>query len=151
MNRQNSTQAGFTLIEVMIVVAIIGILAAIAIPNYSAYVQRGKLTEASSGLADFRTKLEQYYLDNRTYGAVGAACTKTYPDNKYFTISCTVDAASDSKYVAKAVNKADVGLGAASDFEYTINEANVKATAKAYGNTPAVGTGCWVQKKGESC
>ena len=63
--------AGFTLIEVMIVVAIIAILAAIAIPNYTAYVQRSRLTEATSKLSDLRTKMEVFFQDNRSYGTSG--------------------------------------------------------------------------------
>ena len=58
---------GFTLLEMMIVVAIVGILAAIAIPNYSDYVKRGKIIEATQRLSEARTKLEQWFLDNRTY------------------------------------------------------------------------------------
>src|ERR1700682_5659303 len=58
---------GFTLIEMMIVVGVIGILAAIAIPNYSDYVRRGKIIEATQRLSEARTKLEQWFLDNRTY------------------------------------------------------------------------------------
>ena len=54
------------MIEVMIVVAIVAILAAIALPNYSDYVKRGKIIEATSGLSDMRTRYEQFYLDNRT-------------------------------------------------------------------------------------
>ena len=59
--------SGFTLIEIMIVVAIVGILAAIAYPSYSEYVQRSRIMDATSGLNDVRTRMEQYFQDNRTY------------------------------------------------------------------------------------
>lgn len=55
------SQGGFTLIELMIVVAIIGILAAIAIPNYQKYVTRARITEAMNFLGAARTDLAEYY------------------------------------------------------------------------------------------
>src|SRR5437763_3189016 len=56
---------GFTLLELMIVVAIVAVLASIALPNYSDYVKRGKIMEATTGLSDFRQRYEQYFLDTR--------------------------------------------------------------------------------------
>ena len=50
---------GFTLLELMIAVAIVAILAAIALPSYSDYIKRAKLVEAQNALADFRVKMEQ--------------------------------------------------------------------------------------------
>jgi len=58
---------GFTLIELMIAVAIVGILAAIAVPNYSEYVKRASRAEAASALLDAANKQEQYFVDNRAY------------------------------------------------------------------------------------
>ena len=83
---------GFTLIEVMITVAIIAILAAIAVPNYTDYVTRSKFTEAHGMLADLRVKMEQYYMDNRRYSTTtgGGTCgipggnTPTVPGAQIF-------------------------------------------------------------------
>lgn len=90
MQSSAPSQQGFSLIELMIVVAIIGILAAIAIPQYGDYVRRGKVTEATATLAEYRTRLEQYYQDNRNYG-LAPACgvlTSAFTGLKYFSLTC---------------------------------------------------------------
>lgn len=71
---------GFTLIELMVTTAIIGILASIAIPNYSAYVIKGKRAEAESTLVSFANAMEQWRLQNGSYcGAAGAGCVNGSP------------------------------------------------------------------------
>jgi type IV pilus assembly protein PilA len=71
---------GFTLIELMIVIAIIGILAAIAIPQFSAYRQRSYNSSAQSDIRNIATAQEAYYVDNSRYSntADGTALTPTY-------------------------------------------------------------------------
>lgn len=136
---------GFTLMELMIVIAIIGILAGVALPAYNDYVMRGRLAEAFGELASMRAKLEQYFLDNRRYsGACAPGTTAPLPAGKYFTYGCAL---TDSTYTVTATGVAAEGTGG---FAYTINEANVRATtaAPAGYNTSAT---CWITKKGESC
>ena len=62
--------SGFTLLELMIVVVVVAILAAVALPSYRDYITRSQLAEAYTNLADVSTKLELYFQDNRTYVGV---------------------------------------------------------------------------------
>lgn len=141
------TQRGFTLIELLIVIAVIGILAAVALPSYSDYITRGKIPDATSGLASRRVKMEQFFQDNRTY--VGAPdCVADTTASEYFDFSCSV-AATATTYTLQAAGKASMA-----GFAYTINEAGARATT----TTPPASTkgwagnaACWVTKKGGVC
>ena len=81
-------QSGFTLIELMIVVAIVGILATIAYPSYSDYVIRGRIPEATSALAAKRVQLEQFFQDNRTYVGAPACAADDATTSRFFNFSC---------------------------------------------------------------
>lgn len=66
---RTTPERGYTLIEILIVVAILGILAAVAIPSYQRNIQAGNRSVAQAGLLDLANRQEQFYLDNRTYSA----------------------------------------------------------------------------------
>ncbi len=59
--------SGFTLIELMIVIAIIGVLASIAYPNYTAYVERGRRSDGQNALLDLSYRMDQYFNENKSY------------------------------------------------------------------------------------
>lgn len=137
---------GFSLIELMIVVAIVGILAAIGMPAYSDYVTRGKLAEAYTTLASQRVKMEQYYQDRRTYtGACANGTVAPLPvETPYFTYSCTID---DQTYTLTATGRSGGGLG---DFVFTVDQNNSRATTSVPSGWTS-STTCWVRRKDGAC
>lgn len=130
------TQEGFTLVELMIVVVIIAILASVAYPSYTDYVNRGKVAQATSGLADGRVKMEQFFQDNRTY--TGGPCPAA---TEYFSFACSNLSATTYTITATGIP------ATLSSFSYTINETNTKTSTTPWGN----GATCWITKKGDSC
>lgn len=103
---------GFTLIEMMIVVAIIGILAAIAYPSYEEYVKSSRRAEAQSALMGLAAAMERHFTANNSYTGAGAAGADTgAPDIYYDQVpngggtayyNLTVVSASDTAFVVQA-------------------------------------------------
>ena len=112
---------GFTLIELMIVVAIAAILMAVALPSYRAYVQRSRVPVALDALSAYQTRMEQRYQDVGNY-ASGSACWASLPTVTNFDVTCTISA-SGQGFTATAT-----GSGPMAGYAYTINHTGARVT-----------------------
>lgn len=143
---------GFTLIELMITIAIVAILAAVALPAYTDYVTRSKFTEAHSHLADLRVKMEQRFQDARSYANCGPIVAAT-TGVKYFAFSCPVVADPVNLYTIQAAGIAGTEL---EGIAFTVNESNVRTTVvtaatKIADKGYASNANCWITKKPSQC
>jgi type IV pilus assembly protein PilE len=146
--KRHLSSRGFTLIELMITVAVVAILTAIAFPSYTAYIQRGRISEAVSALSTTRVRLEQFYQDNRNYGSTASLCGVTMPTTEHFTVTCNWGAGgTDQTYLLAATGNAASNM---SEYAYTVNQSNVQSTT-AFPGAASLPVTCWLQRKGQTC
>lgn len=129
---------GFTLIELMIVTAIIAVLASVALPSYSAYTLRGKLVEAPTTLKSAATAMEAGY-------DMGYSCEKSLPQKtwqtKYFKYECAVSADMSSFKITASGIQNDI-----LKYSYSINSNGQRKTeAHPTGSNDK----CWLVSGGE--
>lgn len=135
MKKQN----GFTLIELMIVVAIIGILSAIAYPSYQSYMKKSARADAKVGLSKLADKQERFYLQNNTYTATIADLnTSTTSEEGYYTFTITSDDLL-SGFIITAT--AVTGKSQANDTGCTVM--TLSSTSAKTPNGPAPIKDCW--------
>jgi type IV pilus assembly protein PilE len=132
-------EAGFTLIEILIAITLIGILSAVAIPSYSSYVLRGRLTEAFTGLAAIQPRAEEFWSNNRTFVGLPVPANSAYFD---YALDTTTSASS---YTVSATGK-----GSAAGFIFTIDQNGNRATTGVPSGWTS-STTCWVDRKGGKC
>lgn len=136
-------ELGFTLIEVMIVVVVIAILMAVALPSYTTYIRQSRISEATGQLSTMRVQLEQYYQDNKNYAS--SACTLgtvTYGND--FSFACSLPGGDSQTFLLTAT-----GTGSMVGFAFTIDHNNSRQTT-AFPNV-STPINCWIRKASDSC
>jgi type IV pilus assembly protein PilA len=141
--RPNVDQRGFTLIELMIVVAIVAILAAVAIPSYISYTARAKLSEGLTLAGSAQTAVADGFESNGLAGVTAAAKAWTFTPTKYVT--CV---AMDDGTGAVVAGQCATGGGVAGDpgqiivtYNYTDGVTQLTSTTDQLGLTPSINSG----------
>lgn len=140
---ESRIQSGFSLVELMIVLVIASILAAIVYPSYRDYLIRSALPEATGGLASYAMRMDEYYQDHLSYVGSDDACGIAPPSASKFLFSCT-PASNGKAYVLAATGAA----GDLAEFSYTLDQQGNQITTSlpaGWGTAPA---NCWVQRRG---
>jgi type IV pilus assembly protein PilE len=152
---------GFTLIELMIAIVVVGILTAVAYPLYTDFVRRSRITDATSQLNDLRIRMEQAFQDRRRFDDGGGNCAidaqmpvyNAARDNFQFT--CVFAAGVLGGYTLLAVGNAALGMSGFS-YNLVVNPATgamTRSTVSVYASwlpLPAPNT-CWQTRSGGKC
>ena len=142
----SSPPQGFSLIELMITLAIAAIIAAVAVPGYRDHILRGRIPEATSTLSALAMQLEQHYQDNQAYSDANG-CAITIPTNEFFTFECAANDSGQS-FLLKASGKS---TGVMDDFVFTLDQNGNAMTTQlptAWGKAPF---NCWINKRSSIC
>jgi type IV pilus assembly protein PilE len=136
---QRSRASGFTLIELMITVAVVAILAAIAFPSYAMFMKKSRRGDAEATLMDIAQREQQYLLDARTYAPTVAALNTTIPADvsAYYTIQicqttapCAAPGGAPPTFAIIATPIA--GTQQAGDFTLTLDNTGLKTPASVW-------------------
>jgi len=129
---------GFTLIEMMITVAVMAILAAVALPSYSDFTRRANLTSAFEALGTYRIRLEQFYQDSNNYG-VGTCAVVAPATTSLFEYTCAL---TDS---GQGFTAAATGVGTMAGYTYTTDAAGANVTT-AFPHGSGLPKACWLTR-----
>jgi type IV pilus assembly protein PilE len=131
MNAKRSVQ-GFTLIELMIAVAVVGILAAIALPAYNSQMRKSRRADAQATLMNVAARQQQTLLDTRAYAANLAALGVAVPASvtPFYTVTVAVGAGAAPSFTATATPQGGQALDSCGTL--TIDQNGVKAPANCW-------------------
>ena len=125
---------GFTLIEIMIVIAIIGIIITIAAPSYTEYLKKGRRAEVVSLLSEQAQILERFYTKNNVYTGITGLST----GNDFYTITPTI---ADQTFLLTATRKAGTTMATDKCGDFTLTNTGVRSMNKA--TTGLTTKDCW--------
>ncbi|QHC97760.1 type IV pilin protein [Pseudomonas sp. R84] len=131
MRRSNR---GFTLIEIMIVIAIIGIVITIAAPSYTEYLKKGRRAEVVSLLSEQAQSLERFYTKNNVYTGITGLST----GNDFYTLTPTV---ADQTFLLTATRKAGTSMATDKCGDFTLTNTGVRSMNNA--TTGLTTKDCW--------
>jgi len=138
---------GFTALEVLVAVTIVGVLASLVVPSYGTYMARSRVLDAAMRLGDQRARMEQYFLDRRSYVDAAGSCGATplaSGAGDAFDVACS---ATTSTYRVTATGRAAGGMAG---FAYTVDETGARATVSVpQGWTRTID--CWTARPDGSC
>ncbi|MFP6831200.1 hypothetical protein PS684_02826 [Pseudomonas fluorescens] len=125
---------GFTLIEIMIVIAIIGIVITIAAPSYTEYLKKGRRAEVVSLLSEQAQSLERFYTKNNVYTGITGLST----GNDFYTLTPTI---ADQTFLLTATRKAGTSMATDKCGDFTLTNTGVRSMNNA--TTGLTTKDCW--------
>ena len=138
---------GFTALELLAAVTIVGILASLVVPSYHLYIARSRVLDAAMQLSDYRAKMEHYFLDRRSYVDASGNCGVAPPASARgdaFDLAC---AATASTYRVTVAGRAGSGMDG---FAFAVDETGARATLavpRGWTRSPD----CWTTRPDGSC
>jgi type IV pilus assembly protein PilE len=125
---------GFTLVELMVVVVLLAMITAIALPSYSAYVKRSRVPAGLEALQAYATRMEQRFQDSGNY-ASGADCALSLPSATNYSFACALSGGGTGFTLTAT------GSGVLAGYGYSIDHNGTRITVAHPNGLP--GSNCW--------